>query len=98
MADRVNLGLITLATDERVVGRNSAVVANSQHFAAVILWILRFIATVSHEDRAVPSKSDPRRAEAGFRYEDVADLCQSLAVPPSTRKRIGRTRGFVYVK
>src|SRR4029453_6736878 len=37
VADRVNLGLVALATDERVIKRNATVVTNSQNFTAVIL-------------------------------------------------------------
>src|SRR5262245_7643237 len=94
MPHRVNLGLVTLTTDEWVVRGNTTVVTNSQNFTAVILRILRFITTVGHEDRAVASKRDPRRAKPRFRYKDVADLCESLAIPTSARKRVGRPRAF----
>src|SRR5215470_2805082 len=94
MAHRVNLRLITVAANERVVRGNAAVIANSQDFAAMALWILRVITTIRHEDRPIASECDPRRAGAGCRQEDIADLCKRLAVPASARQCIGGPTAF----
>src|SRR5499433_3820861 len=94
MPQRVNLGLVALTSDEWVVRRDTTVVTNSQNFTAMILRILRFITTVGHEDRAVASKRNARRAKSRFRYENVTHLCEGLAIPASTRERIGRPRAF----
>src|SRR5207249_4136814 len=50
MTHRVDLGPVSVAADEGIVGRNTAVIAKPQHFSAVALGILRIVAAIGHED------------------------------------------------
>src|SRR5207247_323890 len=74
MPKRIDLGFVPVASDEWVVAWNAAVVAKPQHFAAVVLGVLRIVAAVGHEDGAVTAERDARRAGAGRHHEDVADF------------------------
>src|SRR5207302_1575970 len=53
MPERIDFGFVSGAADKWVVVGNTAVVAKAQHFAAVALRVLRIVAAIGHEDRAV---------------------------------------------
>src|SRR5215467_1904458 len=96
MSHRIDLWFVTIAADERIVGWDAAVVAYSQHFAAVVFGILRVIgvAAVRHEDRTVPAEGDSRRAGARFCDKDIANIHKRLSIPSSTPDGIRRARAL----
>src|SRR5437667_10888267 len=90
MSQRIDLRLDAFATNERIVARNAAVVANPQQFAAMALEVLWIITAVGHEDRAITAERDPRRTGAGLRDKNIANFRERLSVPPSARQSVGR--------
>ena len=73
---------------ERIVGRNTAVVAQTQDFAAQSIRILRISACGAHVEHAVAAEGNAR--SAGFRQnEDVLHVGKRAAIPAPARDRGG---------
>src|SRR5262245_10710636 len=90
VAERVDLGLVALAPDKRVVSWHAAVVIEAQHLASVAHGVLRAAAVARVAERAdvelaVAAECEPRDAARVRRDEDVAHIRQRLAVPGAAR-------------
>ncbi len=94
MSERVDLGPMARAADERVVRRHRPVVLEAQHLAAQAVGILRAVSTTAagrHIQRAVTAEGHARAAaDASWSDEDVADIGQCRAVPVAARDGGGR--------
>src|SRR5713101_6207402 len=91
VAEGIHFRFVAGASDERVVARHCAVVAQPQHFARVAVRILCAIAASPagrHEKGAVETERDAgRSAGAGTGDENVAHVGQRAAVETSPRQR-----------
>src|SRR2546425_4656777 len=94
MTERVDLWLVALAPDERIVVRNASVIAKSQQFAAIVLGILWCVAAIGHEQGAIPAECDSRRTITRLRDKDIPHVYERFAVPASACDGVGRPVAF----
>ena len=92
MAQRVDLRPMAGLSDERIVVRDGAVVAQAQNFAAQRVGILRVVAGGDHVEHAIGAERDTRRAGL-TQVEDVLAIDQRVAVPLRSRDRDGALAG-----
>ena len=108
VAERVDLRLVSGASDERVVRRHGAIVIEAQHLARVAVRILRAAAVAAarrrHIELAVAAPREPRRpADARAATEDVLEFgdrgsVEAAASDGQRRLPLGSPTGFRYEK
>ncbi len=93
MTERVDLGAVAFAADERVVLRHGTVVVQAQDLAGQRGRVLRVAASRRHVQLAVAAEYEARD-RTGIRRgdEQVARADELFAVPPAARER---ERAFV---
>src|SRR6266571_1990459 len=93
MAHRVDLRPVSRTTGKGVVRRNGSIVAQAQHLAGQVVWILRArrarrVADANRQvHHAIFAEDNPRRVAALNRGKDVADVNEGGTVPLSACKR-----------
>ena len=88
MPQRIDFRPVTGLPDERIIGRDGAVVAQAQHFAAERVGILRIFAGGGQVKHAVAAESNAR--SAGFvQNKNVLHVGERAAIQSPARDRSG---------